>query len=554
MFKKKFSKKKTSKKTAFGKNRVYIKDWLYFKPYKIGSSYDSHYLKIANKVLDILESERGWIMLGQDFDLKELACILTSYFEDFINEIGIWRVFTERNEELYGYALPFYDLSEEYDTDYLNPEDCSYIIWHFLSCHQIYYIDPLHRKILRMGKEVYDLIESEIDNAPITNTYEKYFDIGKDVHFFELKEKLSWFGLNSYLLSMDKGRQFAIDLVDTFEKMKDKISDPGAIAYMLQNDYIYSRSSTFSGLPPQEWFSKINGIDAAVVEDIKNVKAGIAAKYIYEGKTPDGFYLLRYNMLDKVFEVNPESIDIPKDIQDGDVILTNVAKWQGGYWVSGFLSKIGTKEEMSRELEKDKKDFGSISFNAYPDDVQEELRESTNNMYNAFVAALGKDVVICENNAALQEALKKQRVYYTEHYTKLSKEEIEEAKKQNENVFRDKNVAGNFGTEKPVALIFVKGIGMLFDENLVDNIELLESEEELNDDDSIDLFEVLVRHNEPSVVRYLLANYPTKNIQYPVDNSPINVLRELEFLMRFYNPSLFGKRNPNQRSFSKDML
>lgn len=546
-------KKKNSKGRSFGKNRVYVKDWIALKPYQLGSSYDSYYLKIANKVLDVLETEQEWIMLGQDFELKQLACILTSYFEDFINEIGIWRLFTENNEKLYGHALPFYELTDEYDSDYLNPEDCSYIIWHFLSCHEQYYVDPLHRKILKMGKEVYELIEAEIDDAPVTTFYEKYFDVGKDVHFFDLKDKLYWFGLSSYLLCMDKGREFEYKFIETLVELKKPSIDPNGVAYMLQTGYVFSENSTFSGLAPKEWFSKINGIDDTVVEDIKNVKSGVSGKYIFEGITPNGFYLLRYNMLDTVFEVIAESIDIPKDIKKGDVVMTNVTKWQNVYWVSGFLAKIGTEEEMERDLARDKKDFSSIRFEAYADDVQEKLRESTNDMYNAFVNALGKEVVICENNAVLQEAIKKQRDYHVEHYTNLSKEEIEETKKNNEKAFNDKKIAGDLGVERPVALVFVKDIGMLFDESLVNYIELLESEDTLNDDTSVDLFEALVRHTEPSITRFLLANYPTKNIKYPVNNSPMDVIREMEFLMRFYNPSCFGKRVPNQRSFSNEM-
>ncbi|WP_146903666.1 DUF3843 family protein, partial [Adhaeribacter aerolatus] len=114
--------------------KVTNKDWLALKPYKTFNDYDKPFLKLASEVNNLLSKEKKWFLkyeMGSE-NLKELACILTSYFEDFISEIGIWQTFINHNKETCGFYLPFYDLTE-YDTEYLNPQDIAYLIWHYMS-------------------------------------------------------------------------------------------------------------------------------------------------------------------------------------------------------------------------------------------------------------------------------------------------------------------------------------------------------------------------------------------------------------------------------------
>ena len=112
-------------------DKVYIKDWMTFKPYDVHTSYDLHYLKIANDIYEGILVVKNKKVFAFDIPApKMLACIIPSYYEDYVSEIGIWKAFTSDNEELYGYYLPFYE-SEEYDPDYINPKDIAYLIWHF---------------------------------------------------------------------------------------------------------------------------------------------------------------------------------------------------------------------------------------------------------------------------------------------------------------------------------------------------------------------------------------------------------------------------------------
>ena len=94
--------------------------------------YDDFYVLQCQKVHQILNEQSAWLQkYGVSRDqTKQLTCQLVSYFEDYINEIGIWRSYIDYNKELYGYFLPFYDLSDYDETD-SNIEDSAFLIWHY---------------------------------------------------------------------------------------------------------------------------------------------------------------------------------------------------------------------------------------------------------------------------------------------------------------------------------------------------------------------------------------------------------------------------------------
>ena len=128
-------KKKSIVQKIFAANQVVLKDWLAMKPYDAPvHNYDVFYLKQCQTVYGYF-IDNGFLLQKWELSrpqIKELSCQIVSYFEDYIVEIGIWRTFIETNKELYGYCLPFYDLSE-YDETYINVEDIAFLIWHYVT-------------------------------------------------------------------------------------------------------------------------------------------------------------------------------------------------------------------------------------------------------------------------------------------------------------------------------------------------------------------------------------------------------------------------------------
>ncbi len=199
---------------------ITILDWMKSKPYKSSNdAYDLPYLKLCKGVFEILNTKKAWFDDGEvDREFrKELACMLVSYLEDFTCEIGIWRAFIERNKELHGYYLPFYELTD-YDPDYLNVEDIAYTIWHFMTkCLDTRIHAPDSPTLWNLAKDVYDLLEPAIENVFANDVYDNIFSVADGSDFFDLKTKLDWFSTKSYLMGWELGAQMDDEIADLLE-------------------------------------------------------------------------------------------------------------------------------------------------------------------------------------------------------------------------------------------------------------------------------------------------------------------------------------------------
>ena len=91
-----------SKKINLGKNKsiIGISEWLSHAPYEIPiNGYDTQFLPLCNHVFKIIEVNSEYFKkVGMTLEQRrQLAITLVAYFEDYINDIGIWKAFIETN-------------------------------------------------------------------------------------------------------------------------------------------------------------------------------------------------------------------------------------------------------------------------------------------------------------------------------------------------------------------------------------------------------------------------------------------------------------------------
>lgn len=361
---------KRKKKRILGR-KISNQQWLKFKPYSTVTSYDSYYIGKAVGVYKILRFHKSWFApYGfSSNDLGTLACILTSHFEDFINEIGIWQFFQQTNKKLYGYPLPLYDLSD-YDEDYLNAADFSYLIWHFMCKSTNRIFGPDAPAMLQMGVTLYDFFEPLIEDAPATNIYDKLLKIEETTPFYEVKERLKWFALESYTM----GYEFSKDLItalDNYMLREDGLKKTMPIeqyAYAIQDDYFYAKNSSFSALSCLEWFAGIANCSTDLKQNILNLQQRIMSSFSFEDKTAD-YWLFRQLQTNEIFKVVKASVNLTKEGQvEGYMQMMNLVKWKQDWWMSGTTMGYGQISEA--EKDKMRKDIASTPFYAYSEENQ----------------------------------------------------------------------------------------------------------------------------------------------------------------------------------------
>ena len=118
------------------KQRIYNGDWKTLHPYSGSAPTDLYYITLANKVLAAIRAvetsldESDYRKIDET-EQKELACILTAYFEDIISQTGIFQAFTRIHGKRFGKPLPFYTLDEDYTPGEINIEEVQFLVWHY---------------------------------------------------------------------------------------------------------------------------------------------------------------------------------------------------------------------------------------------------------------------------------------------------------------------------------------------------------------------------------------------------------------------------------------
>ena len=118
------------------KQRIYNGDWKTLHPYSGSAPTDLYYITLANKVLAAIRAvetslEESDYRKIDETEQKELACILTAYFEDIISQTGIFQAFTRIHGKRFGKPLPFYTLDEDYTPGEINIEEVQFLVWHY---------------------------------------------------------------------------------------------------------------------------------------------------------------------------------------------------------------------------------------------------------------------------------------------------------------------------------------------------------------------------------------------------------------------------------------
>lgn len=537
-------------------NQVALKDWLAMKPYDTPVySYDTFYLKQCQTVYGYLIDNghlfQKWELSRQQ--IKELSCQIVSYFEDYIVEIGIWRAFIETNKELYGYCLPFYDLSE-YDETYINIEDIAFLIWHYATKYseEQYIINPDHDAIMEMSEKIFDLFENVMEAAPAINLYDNIFNIKDDENYFVFKTKMKWFSTESYLIGVDLGKKYQAlqeELAEEGRKGKLKLEHLNIVLYSLIEKFLYQKRSSFSALNGPEWFAKIAKCSDTRRQEILDLTYWIDGKFFIKERS-DKYFVFEHLLTKTHYKALIDSFQKNKEMRPSETLAYNMhlIRWHGEYLLSGMMYG----EAMT---EKDIKNYKIARLETpwiLPEKTLEFMNESTDAMYASFVEFFKSPLVIFDTSAQLEKANMDYMEYHRNKVISnnkdLTKESVQNDIKKFEEEFDKKpmDVEMAFkkqGHKRSFCLFFIKNVSTYVCENIKETIHDLKARS-LDEEECVDLFVSFANGYIPSVCTYLLEQYGAKNLKYPTLDNDMDVVKYLPFFWRMNSPEEFDRVYP----------
>ena len=349
------------------KQRIYSGDWKPLHPYTGSAPTDLYYITLANKVLSAIRAIEN-DLADDDYrkidpaEQKELACILTAYFEDVISQTGIFQAFSRVYQQKYGKPLPFYSLDSDYTPGEINTEDIQFLIWHYhmqLNNLDIAY-SPALDTFAAIAADVMELFEAEYETAPENEKLLHYLQLDeKEQHnLYALHARFLWLCTQSYLFSNN-----GYLLEDQAEALADEAKENGLedqipdMVNQLCNDFGFNQVTEFMRLTPPHWLAEVLGPDSPLYDSLKSMGHKYTGYYRYEGGD-DRVTRFRHIATDRVLEVTNRSlVGLPRDMKNPSLILrTGFVEWNGEWWLSGQITSYEDSEDLIGQITLDESD------------------------------------------------------------------------------------------------------------------------------------------------------------------------------------------------------
>ena len=350
------------------KQRIYNGDWKTLHPYSGSAPTDLYYITLANKVLAAIRAvetslEESDYRKIDETEQKELACILTAYFEDIISQTGIFQAFTRIHGKRFGKPLPFYTLDEDYTPGEINIEEVQFLVWHYhmqLNNLDIPY-SPTLDTFAAIASDVMEIFETEYESAPENEKLLQYFRIDeKESHnLYALHARFLWLCTQSYLffnngfLLEDQAETLAEEAKEA--GMDEQIPD---MVNLLCNDFGFNHVTEFMQLTPPRWLAEVLGKDSPLYASLSSMGHKYTGYFRYEN-ADETITRFRHIATDRIIEATNRSlIGFPRNMKDPSLILrTGFIQWNGEWWLSGQISSYEDNEDLIGQITGDDDEY-----------------------------------------------------------------------------------------------------------------------------------------------------------------------------------------------------
>lgn len=523
-------------------SHIFVSDWLKLKPYQKHTKYDELYTQIANELYELIAPVSAWFEQEvSKSDAKMIALNLSQYFEDIIGELGIWRTFTNMNQDLYGYVLPFYE-SDEYEIGDINPEDIQFLLWYYYSMiHDVTYAPdvPIFKT---QSIKIYNHL-NKYEDVLVSDYFESYYTIKDSDNYFDIKTKAAFIITSNYLLNMEATAYFNTQMQEVNEEIQEHM-DTGQLLYLLQEEAMYNKNYEINALSVLEWLSHLAVCAEPTREKIRNLSKRVTGEFVFVGKTKQ-YYLFEHWYTKRPFKVWKESMSPSKEqINIGTVSTMNLVFWDEKWWLSGVM--VGGIDEHKRK--KESWQSARYSFYANSEEHQKQLLNATALGYETFVKVFGSDVYFA--------ASPEQYVKTQERYIRAN---MKASQRKNDNSLSDEAIeayiqrlleplprqADQF--QEGVVLIYIENQGITLHPSYAEVVGYLE-QEDLDRAGREELYDLLMMDFPSKLTQHFMDRYPMDNLAFPISHSKLDVVKYWKFLHRYHSAGYYSPKTPNMRA------
>lgn len=517
--------------------KIFIQDWLDFKPYNTPFASDYYYLKLCNEIKNtIINSKETTIVqlsLNSD-EIKQLSCFLVSYFEDLISETNIWNTFSQYHKRLYNKYLPFYS-SENYFPGEINIQDVSFLIWYFMnSIQNENFITPYNNFIYETAFKIMETFDDAWEYAPENESLTSFYTIDEnETDYYVARNFIDTILFKTYLFYPDtyvKLKKSELEILD------ENQNDPNLVAFLNENrDYILNTSHTrLMGLKGKEWASKILPEKYQIKEDFINISNRISGFFFYKGQD-ENYIFIEHIATGKKFNLTKKSFEFSGSLTELDTIMyLGIVLWQDEWWFSGVFTQMDFDPDLVLDEKNSVESRMAISFLDLENN--KKLDEILKKQLEAFKKVNKGSQIAFMESSEVNNFVKK----YFEQYNKLlntSKKESEDAKQRamDEGFFGTHDMSSNLDEISEIALVFfnpISGIEIALD--IINAFPAPNNPFFDGENSAGDIIHLLINQNySKELVEYCIEKF--KPILPFFNEGPgVQYLIDMDFLLRFW--------------------
>lgn len=325
--------------------KIVAKDIKNAHPHNHGYPSDTYYTRLANQLQDCFYSDRITVNDHTEVVFREAAIRLANYMEDIVADSGLWRMFTNLSQQMYGHPVPMYHQEEEYYPDEPSLNAVRFIIWCTVTeiTDKIVFADSV--AIERMAQTAYKVLDDCFDDAPICEQLADDIDeLAENAteDFDGLRLALTWVFYNCYLTVGKNNAQLTNQHLEEALRLmeKDIPMTYGEAVYFASTQCIFAYKIGPLALYPKNYLAalmRVKGMEEKLATDVDQIERIASGMYRYEFITRSRLLLTRSN--GKQIEIESDELNLEKDIiQKYNACMPSSFIWYKGEWhLNGIL-------------------------------------------------------------------------------------------------------------------------------------------------------------------------------------------------------------------------
>lgn len=523
------------------KERIYIDDWLWFKPYDNPSQVDNYYLQLCNDVNVAIRCNDFLLNFIEEENYKTLACFLTSYFEDIISGTNIWNTFVKIHKRLYKKQVPFYNLDSYYEGE-INQQDVSFLIWYFLNTIQEEdIISPLGISLIDIAVEVMKVLEGAWEYAPENENLKSFYQIDENEDdFYVARNLIETVLFQTYLFFPDIIKEYNLGVDNILEEFSDEMKRRFTLIN-LKESFSHNNHTCLLSLKGKEWVAELLGEEHPLSKDYTEMSEKILAYFLYKGQ--DLYYIyLEHIASGMEFKLLKKSYDDYARLTIIDtILLIGLVRWKGEWWFSGAQIQSTYNQKLIDEENKSRTSRIAVNFLEY---TKEEIEDRINTQFHKFKAyTQGKQIVFMPSNK-INGFMKSFTEFWASSEGFSSEKLAEIIRNSSEDYFHGFNNEQVDFSEEPVpALIFFNpknGIEMVLEVNSafpMSHNPYFNAEESY--DDILDLF--IDSTISVALTEFCVDNFKDDLLFFKRHYGKW-ILKDMDFMLRFWKNNEYHSR------------